>query len=38
MNGREVEIDSIDISDYSIKNAVKSAVENWVEWFKEEAE
>jgi predicted Zn-dependent protease len=36
MNGREVELDSIDISDYSIKNAVKSAVENWVEGLKEE--
>jgi hypothetical protein len=36
MNGREVELDSIDISSYSIKGAVESAVENWVEWFKEE--
>jgi len=36
MNGREVEIDSIDISDYSVSNAVKSAVNNWVEWFKDE--
>jgi hypothetical protein len=36
MNGREVEIDSIDLSSYSISNAVKGAVENWVEWFKEE--
>jgi hypothetical protein len=36
MNGREVEIDSVDISDYSVSNAVKSAVNNWVEWFKDE--
>jgi hypothetical protein len=36
MNGREVEIDSIDINNHSVKGAVKSAVQNWVEWFKEE--
>lgn len=36
MNYREVELDSIDISSGSIKTAVKSAVQNWVEWFKEE--
>jgi hypothetical protein len=33
---REVELDSIDISNHSVKGAVESAVENWVEWFKEE--
>jgi hypothetical protein len=36
MNYKEVELDSIDISSGSVKNAVKFAVENWVEWFKEE--
>jgi hypothetical protein len=36
MNGREVEIDSLDLSNYSISGAVKGAVGNWVEWFKEE--
>ncbi len=36
MSYREVELDSIDISSGSVKNAVKFAVENWVEWFKEE--
>jgi len=36
MNGREVEIDSIDLSNYSVSGAVKSAVRNWVEWFKGE--
>jgi len=36
MNYKEVELDSIDISSHSVKGAVKSAVENWVEWFKEE--
>jgi hypothetical protein len=36
MNGREVEIDSIDLSNYSVSGAVKRAVQNWVEWFKEE--
>lgn len=35
MSYREVELDSIDISSGSVKNAVKFAVENWVEWFKE---
>jgi len=33
---KEIELDSIDISSHSVKNAVNSAVENWVEWFKEE--
>jgi len=36
MSCREVELDSIDISSHSVKGAVESAVENWVEWFKEE--
>jgi len=36
MNYKEVELDSIDISNHSVKGAVKSAVQNWVEWFKEE--
>jgi hypothetical protein len=36
MSYREVELDSIDISNHSVKGAVNSAVENWVEWFKEE--
>lgn len=36
MNYKEVELDSIDISSSSVKTAVKFAVENWVEWFKEE--
>ncbi len=36
MNYKEVELDSIDLSSHSIKGAVESAVENWVEWFKEE--
>jgi len=36
MNYKEVELDSIDLSSYSVKNAVNSAVKNWVEWFKEE--
>ena len=36
MNYKEVELDSIDINNHSVKGAVKSAVENWVEWFKEE--
>ncbi len=36
MSYREVELDSIDISKDSVKTAVKFAVENWVEWFKEE--
>jgi hypothetical protein len=36
MSYREVELDSIDISSHSVKNAVNSAIENWVEWFKEE--
>jgi hypothetical protein len=35
MSYKEVELDSIDISSGSVKNAVKFAVENWVEWFKE---
>ena len=36
MNYKEVELDSIDVNSSSVKGAVKSAVENWVEWFKEE--
>jgi len=36
MNYKEVELDSIDINNHSVKGAVKSAVKNWVEWFKEE--
>ena len=36
LNYKEVELDSIDISNHSVKKAVESAVENWVEWFKEE--
>jgi hypothetical protein len=36
MNYKEVELDSIDLSSHSVKVAVESAVENWVEWFKEE--
>lgn len=36
LNYKEIELDSIDISNHSVKKAVESAVENWVEWFKEE--
>jgi hypothetical protein len=36
LNYKEIELDSIDISSHSVKGAVKSAVQNWVEWFKEE--
>jgi hypothetical protein len=36
MNYKEVELDSIDLSSHSVKGAVESAVENWIEWFKEE--
>jgi len=36
MNYKEVELDSIDLNNHSVKGAVKSAVQNWVEWFKEE--
>ena len=35
MSYREVELDSIDISSSSVKTAVEGAIENWVEWFKE---
>jgi len=35
MSYKEVELDSIDLSSHSVKEAVESAVENWVEWFKE---
>ncbi len=36
MSYKEVELDSIDLSSHSVKEAVESAVENWIEWFKEE--
>ena len=36
MSYKEVELDSIDLNNHQIKGAVKSAVQNWVEWFKEE--
>jgi hypothetical protein len=36
MSYKEVELDSIDLSSHSVKEAVESAVQNWVEWFKEE--
>jgi len=36
MNYKEVELDSIDLNNHSVKGAVKSAVQNWIEWFKEE--
>jgi hypothetical protein len=38
MSYKEVELDSIDLNNHQIKGAVKSAVQNWVEWFKEENE
>jgi hypothetical protein len=38
MNYKEVELDSIDLNNHQIKGAVKSAVQNWVEELKEEAE
>ena len=38
MNYKEVELDSIDLNNHQIKGAVESAVENWVEELKEEAE
>jgi hypothetical protein len=36
MSYKEVELDSIDLNNHQIKGAVKSAVQNWVEGFKEE--
>ena len=36
MNYKEVELDSIDINNHSVKGAVKSAVGNWIEELKEE--
>jgi hypothetical protein len=36
LNYKEIELDSIDLSSHSVKGAVESAIENWVEWFKEE--
>jgi predicted Zn-dependent protease len=36
MSYKEVELDSIDINNHSVKGAVKSAVENWIEELKEE--
>ena len=38
MSYKEVELDSIDLNNHQIKGAVKSAVQNWVEELKEEAE
>ena len=38
MNGREVEIDSIDFDDYSIRSTVNDVINSWIEGIYEEEE